>query len=51
MILLVSFGCTVITWLGLLFISEKKTNYANHYEQMIPSIEARLKQEQMRLDE
>ena len=45
-ILLVSFGCTVITWLGLLFISEKKTNYANHYEKMIPTIEARLKQEQ-----
>lgn len=49
MILLMSFGCTIITWAGLFFISEKKTNYANHYEKMIPSIEARLKQEQLGL--
>ncbi|MBB4826760.1 signal transduction histidine kinase [Sporosarcina luteola] len=43
-ILLLSFLCTIVTWGGLLFISEKKMNYANHYENMIPSIKDRIKQ-------
>jgi signal transduction histidine kinase len=49
MILLLSFVSTVITWLGLLVVSEKKTNDANHYEKIIPLIEARLKQEHIDL--
>lgn len=44
-ILLVSFGCTLITWVALLFIGEDKTYYANHYEKMIPSIEEQVKRE------
>ncbi|QTD43104.1 HAMP domain-containing sensor histidine kinase [Sporosarcina sp. Te-1] len=44
-ILLLSFLCTVVTWGGLLFISEKKMNYANHYENMIPSIKDCIQQQ------
>ena len=44
-ILLVSFGCTLVTWGALLFIGEDKTHHANHYEKMIPSIEEQVKQE------
>lgn len=44
-ILLASFGCTLITWVALLFIGEDKTYYANHYEKMIPSIEEQVKRE------
>lgn len=44
-ILLASFGCTLITWVALLFIGEDKTYYANHYEKMIPSIEEQVKHE------
>ncbi|MCG3089762.1 HAMP domain-containing sensor histidine kinase [Sporosarcina cyprini] len=43
-ILLLSFVCTIMTWGGLLLISEKNMNYANHYENMIPAIKERVKQ-------
>ncbi|GKV56410.1 sensor histidine kinase [Sporosarcina sp. NCCP-2222] len=43
-ILLLSFVCTIMTWGGLLLISEKKMNYANHYENMIPAIKDRVRE-------
>ncbi len=44
-VLIFSIVCTAVTWLILLFVYDKKMNYANHFEKMIPAIEAKLKNE------